>query len=155
MKCQQKIQVEQEDGLSETFSFSKKCRKQQVLIQALKLQKHTDTPVSSFSTIVDPDTVRSGRILQIRIKLNWTNAVTLEAFRLWEAAKSGDYESNGRKIFDSDEYVASLNDDEEYVFNVDIPFKLDTAGTMYYAPQWSAACGNIQGQVTVKGEVYQ
>lgn len=115
----------------------------------------TDTPVSYFSTIVDPDTVKSGVITQIRIKLNWANAVTLEAFRIWEAAKAGDYESNSRKIFDSDEFVAALNDDEEYVFDVHIPFKLDSAGVLYYAPQWSAACGNIQGHVTVKGEVYQ
>jgi len=115
----------------------------------------TDTPVSSFSTVINPDTLTHGVITQIRIKLNWANAVTLEAFRLWEDAQAGDYESNALKIFDSDEYVASLNDDEEYVFDVYIPFILKTAGTMYYAPQWSAACGNIQGHVTIKGEVWQ
>ena len=115
----------------------------------------TDTPAAYFSTIVDPDTCKSGMITQIRIKLNWTNAVVLQAFRLWEAAIAGDYESNSRKIFDSEEYVVALNDDEEYVFDVNIPFKLDAAGVMYYAPQGSAACGNIAGHVTVKGEVYQ
>lgn len=115
----------------------------------------TDTPVSKFSTVVNPDTLRLGVITQIRIKLNWANAVDLEAFRLWEAAKAGDYESNSRKLFDSDEYTPSLNDDEEYVFDVYIPFMLDKVGEMYYAPQWSAACGNIQGHVTVKGEVFE
>lgn len=115
----------------------------------------TDTPVSYFSTVVKPDTLVEGVITQIRVKLNWVNAVTLEALRLWEDAQAGDDESNALKIFDSDEYVASLNDNEEYVFDVYIPFILKTAGRMFYAPQWSAACGNIEGHVTIKGEVWQ
>jgi len=115
----------------------------------------TDTPVSFLSTVVNPDTLIHGVITQIRIKLNWANAVTLEALRLWSDAQAGDYESNALKLFDSDEYITSLNNDEEYVFNVYIPFILATAGKMFYAPQWSGACGNIQGHVTVKGEVWQ
>jgi len=115
----------------------------------------TDTPVSYFSTVVNPDTLMHGVITEIRIKLNWAAAETLEAFRLWEDAQAGDYESNSLKIFDSDEYVANLTDDEEAVFHVYIPFILKTAGRMYYAPQWSGACGNIQGHATVKGEVWQ
>jgi len=114
-----------------------------------------DTPVYYFTDVVKPDTLRAGVITQIRVKLNWANAVTLEALRFHEKAVAGDYESNSNKIFDSDEYVASLNDDEEYVFDVEIPFHLDIAGRMYLGLQWSAACGNIQGEITVKGRVVQ
>jgi len=116
----------------------------------------TDEPAYYFVDFVKPDTLRAGVITQIRVKLNWaTGASVLEALRLHEAAKAGDYESNSRKIWDSDEYVASLNDDEEYVFNVNIPFHLDTAGRMYFGLQWSAGSGNIQGHITVKGRVVQ
>jgi len=112
-----------------------------------------DTPAYSFVDVVKPDTLKAGVITQIRIKLNWANAVTLEAIRFHEAAIAGDYESNSRKIWDSDEHAPSLNDDEEYVFNVNIPFHLDAAGIMFFGLQWSAASGNISGHITVKGRV--
>jgi len=113
----------------------------------------TDEPAYYFVDVVKPDTLKAGVITQIRIKQNWVAGETLEAVRLYEGAVAGNYESNSKKIFDSDEYIASLNDDEEYVFDVNIPFHLDTIGRMYFGFQWSGACGNIQGHITVKGRV--
>jgi len=114
----------------------------------------TDEPAAVF-TDTNPDTLKSGIISRIHIRLNWANAVTLTAIRIYEAAKAGDYESGMHKLFDSKEHVVSLVDDDEYVFYVGIPFILATEGTLYYAPEWSAACGNIQGYVAVEGDTFE
>ena len=112
----------------------------------------TDTPVQVFSE-VSPDTIKAGIIKRIQIRLNWANAVTLTALRIYGAAKAGNYESRMRKVFDSvDYYPAGITDDDEIdIQDLDIPFILDAAGTLYIACEWSAAAGNTQGYVRASG----
>ena len=115
----------------------------------------TDTPTAYFSIVI-PDTIKSGRINRIHIRLNWVNAVTLDELRIYQAAKAGDYESNMNLLWTSDDHIAALVDDDEYVIkNLSIDFNLEAEGTLYYAPTWSGACGNIQGFITVSGELYE
>lgn len=114
-----------------------------------------DTPAYTLTT-KDPDTLKQGIIKRIHIRLNWANAVTLEAVRLYRGAKAGDYESDSNKLFDSIAYYpAGLTDDDEYDFEVEIPFKLIEEGKIYYGCQWSAASGNIQGYIEVTGETFE
>jgi len=115
----------------------------------------TDTPVGYFTTGTYPTGFREGRIFLIHIHLNWANAVTLEALRIYQHAAAGDYESSYHKRWDSIvDYPAGLVDDDEYFIYCNIPFYLQTPTAIYYAPQWSGACGNIQGVIEVSGICY-
>lgn len=115
-----------------------------------------DTPVAYLDDVVIPDTLKTGKITRIRIRLNWANAVTLEALRFYKAAKDGDYESSSSKIYDTmADYPAGLVDDDEYNIDLDIDFILGEEGKIYYAPQWSGACGNIQGYLIIEGETFE
>lgn len=115
----------------------------------------TDAPAALF-TNTDPDTLKSGIIKRIHIRLNWANAVTLTAIRIYAASKTDDYESSMHKLYDSKaDYPAGLTDNDEYDLEMEIPFILETEGTLYYAPEWSAACGNIQGYIAVEGETFE
>jgi hypothetical protein len=112
----------------------------------------TDTPVGTLTT-KNPDTLKSGTILRIHIRLNWANAVTLTALRIYQAAKAGDYESSLNKLYDSKaDYPAGLTDNGEYEIEANLPFILESEGSFYYAPEWSGACGNIQGYIQLSGE---
>jgi len=112
----------------------------------------TDTPAQVFS-VVSPDTIKAGILKRIQIRLNWANAVTLTAIRIYEAAKAGNYESRMHKIFDStDLFPAGITDDDEIdIQDLEIPFTLEGAGILYIACEWSAAPGNTNGYVRVSG----
>lgn len=119
----------------------------------------TDAPAAYFGSVSGDYTkhfknVKHGVIKQIRVRLNWANAVNLTSIRLYTNIATGDYESRLYELFKTDDYVAAIVDDDLYIFNVDIPFVLKTANRMYYAPTWSAASGNIQGFIEVRGIGY-
>ena len=111
----------------------------------------TDTPTYKLNTITKPVTMKKGIIKQIRLRLNWANAVNLLSVRIYDGAFAGNYECEMHKLFDSDEFIAALVDDTEYVWDVEIPFILEDNGSIYFAPEWSAACGNIQGYIIARG----
>lgn len=116
----------------------------------------TDTPVSYIEDVIIPDNLKSGKITRIRIRVNHVNAVTLEALRFYKDAKAGDYESSSCKIFDTiGLYPAGLVDDDEYNIDLNIDFILAAEGKLYYAPQWSAACGNVQFYIVIEGETFE
>lgn len=118
----------------------------------------TDVPTRTLSTttgLVIPKGVRTGRILKVKIRLNWAGAVNLEDVWIYQGTKTGDYESRMHRLFTSRDYLTPLVDDDEYEWDVDIPFRLEDRGSFYVALGWSGACGNIQGYIYICGITYE
>lgn len=111
----------------------------------------TDTPVQYFPAAASkPDNMMNGVIKRIHYRLNFANGAVTYTLRIYQAAIAGDYESNMNMLWES---PAARVDDTDYdVTELDIPFNLALAGRMYYALEWSAASGNIQGFISVEGE---
>ena len=106
----------------------------------------TDTPAKTFAGRV-PTKIKSGIIKRVHFRLTPTNAVTY-TLRLWADALADDNSSRLRKLFDSTPLRAK---DVEYDLEVEIPFILTTAGTMYFGNEWSAAAGGTTGFIEVSG----
>lgn len=114
-------------------------------------QAKTDTPTLSFD-VKKPSDLKKGRINRVHYRIKSANSVTF-TLRIWADAIAGDYESNMNMLYESPSAQAS---DEDYDrAEMDIPFMLKTAGTMYYSLDLSAASGNVQGFIEVSGEMYE
>jgi hypothetical protein len=110
----------------------------------------TDTPQDVLSTKVDPATLREGTILKIRARINVT-ANAINTLWLFQKAVAGNYESRMNKLFDSSDHIAIWVDDEEYEWDVEIPFILGEIGKFYYMKDESGALGNVQGYIWLGG----
>lgn len=113
-----------------------------------------DTPTITIPNC-DPDTLKKGILTEVYVRLNWTNAVNLNALRIYEDAKAGDKESESHKIFDSSDYYATLTDDQEYRFLLNKAFILATEGTFFITTDWSGAPGNTPGTLRLDGETIE
>lgn len=110
-------------------------------------QSKTDTP--TLTLVVEPSHIKTGKVNRIHYRLKPTAAVTF-ILRIWEEADAGDYESNLHLIYESPALQAS---DEDYDRSeLDIPFKLDAVGQMFYSIEWTGAPGNTVGFILVTGE---
>ena len=113
----------------------------------------TDTPVQTLTANEDCENLREGVIRQVKIRLNFANAVTFKV-RIWRRASAGDYQSDSDLLWTSeDNLLADLADDVTYIdTDLHVAFSLEEAGKMYFGVEWSGAPGNIQGYIQVTGE---
>lgn len=116
-------------------------------------QAKTDTPTLLLDETIEPSTiVTAGLIKRIHYRLNPTNAVTY-TLRIWAAALADNYASNLNMLYESPDAQA---DDEDYDrAELDIPFRLAAAGSLYYSIDWSGAPGNTPGFIEVSGIKYE
>ena len=103
-----------------------------------------------------PFHVSMGVITRVHWRLKPANAVTYR-LSVWEndytAGGAGSYELEMGKLFDSNEVVANCVKDVEYdAHELVRPFMLKRPGAFFFACDWSAAPGEIQGYLTVSGE---
>ncbi len=114
----------------------------------------TDTPVQVLTANEDCENLREGEITQVKIRLNFANAVTYKV-RIWRRASAGDYQSDSDLLWTSEDNLpANLADDVSYVDKLGgepIVFSLEEMGKMYFGVEWSGAPGNIQGYIQVSG----
>lgn len=110
----------------------------------------TDTPVKTFATHF-PKTLVAGLIKRIHYRLHPTNAVTY-TLRLYSGAYADDYASDLLGlVYESPPLQA---DDTDYDrAELDIPFRLGTQGTLYFALEWTGAPGVTAGFIRCEGEI--
>lgn len=101
-------------------------------------------------TLTMPLWIKAGRVTRISYRLNPTNAVTYQLIIL-EGSAAGNYTQAAKQIYRS---ATLLADDTAYQDYSERAFLLDTAGTMYYIIDWTAAPGNTTGYIVVEGVAY-
>ena len=123
----------------------------------------TDTPTQTLDT-KNPDTLKAGKLEKIMFRFTWANAVTLDYFAFYQAAKDGDYESRMNRIWGNDEEAGALGGaadiytkDDLVIIEFSPPrsFILATTGSIYLITNWSGAAGNVQGFIKLSGKVDQ
>ncbi len=102
--------------------------------------------------------IKKFRLEEVHYQLDPTNAVTYQLYLL-EATNADDYESGSDVVFES---ASSQADNTRYIhvqggFGTTASYKLprivelETAGTLYYMIDWSAAPSSTKGYIKVKG----
>ncbi len=106
------------------------------------------TPTQLF-TLCSPSNVRAGVIESIHFRVSPANAVTMK-LRIYQDAIAADYESRMSKIFE--DTVNRAKDAEVQLDGLNIPFQI-APSAMYFALTFSAAAGDTQGFIVVRGKV--
>ena len=93
------------------------------------------------------------RITNVHFRLNPTNAVTYDLYLYGSADGAvNTYQLESDKFFDSNEILANMADDIEYLREVDRVAWLDDPARIWYVIDWSAAPGDTTGYIEVCGE---
>jgi hypothetical protein len=112
-------------------------------------QDKVTVPTLLLDTYRTHPTMKSGKILRIHYRINPTNAVTF-TLRLWSTnLVVNPYELNLVMLYES---PAAQVDDTDYDREVEIPFVLETPGSLWYSIDWTAAPGNTTGFIEASGE---
>ena len=123
---------------------------------AAKFNEHDTeavTPTLKINDSVEPAALLEGVIHHIKFMIK-DAAGDMFKLRIWEEAVTGatkPYELAQAKLFETEGWKTS---DQEYDYEVSIPFKLATQGEMFYGLEWntgSAPAGNVQGYLKVSG----
>lgn len=106
------------------------------------------TPTQLF-TLCSPSNVRAGVIESIHFRVKPANAVTMK-LRIYQAAIAADYESRMNKVFE--DTIDRASDTEVQLDGLKIPFRI-APSALYFTLTFSAAAGNTQGFIVVRGKV--
>ena len=93
-----------------------------------------------------------GILKRVHFQFNWANAVTLTKVRIYRHTHADNYAQRVFKIWESPNSVGFADNTEYDYAELDVPFSLVVPETLYVTFEWSGACGNIQGFISVEGE---
>ena len=93
-----------------------------------------------------------GILKRVHFHLAWANAVTLDKVRVYRHTHADNYMQRVYKIYETPDGVNHASGTEYDYTELDVPFTLVVPETIYVACEWSGACGNIQGFISIEGE---
>ena len=115
--------------------------------------KDTDAQATYAIPVEDgADKLVEGILKRVHFHLAWANAVTLDKIRIYRQTHADPYAQRVFKIWESPDGVSHVSGTEYDYTELDVPFSLKTPETIYATFEWSGACGNIQGFISVEGE---
>lgn len=113
-------------------------------------------PTQILDNHIDPVNLSEGFINRIHFRIKDVAGADTYTLRLYNNNTDGStapYQLQLEKIWESD--PLRLSDQEYDVAELNIPFKLQAVGVMYYTLEWAtgaAPAGNVQGYLEVSGE---